>query len=52
MEAPTARRKQSFRLSQFAPGDYVARAIISVEGRPVGRVARPFRIASATAPRH
>jgi VWFA-related protein len=39
-------------LSQFAPGDYVARAIISVEGRPVGRVARPFRIASATAPRH
>jgi len=39
-------------LSQFAPGDYVARAIISIEGRPVGRVARPFRIAPAAAPRH
>jgi hypothetical protein len=39
-------------LSQFAPDDDVARPTISIEGRPVGRVARPFRIAPVATPRH
>ncbi len=32
------------------PGEYVARAVVSVEGRPVARVTRPFRIDRAAEP--
>jgi VWFA-related protein len=31
------------------PGDYVARAVVSVDGRPVARVTRPFRRVRAVA---
>ena len=33
-----------FTLPDLPPGDYTARAEISVEGRPVGAVTRPFRV--------
>jgi VWFA-related protein len=35
------------RLTAFAPGEYVARAIVAVDGRTIGRIARPFRIGPA-----
>jgi hypothetical protein len=31
-------------LSQLAPGAYVARAVVSLDGQKVGEVLRPFRI--------
>jgi hypothetical protein len=39
-------------LAPFPPGDYVARAVISVGGHPVGRVMRPFRIAPPPPQQH
>jgi hypothetical protein len=47
IEAPSAGRRAAegrLSLAQLAPGDYVARAIVSAEGRALGRVTRPFRI--------
>jgi VWFA-related protein len=35
----------SVNIGKLGPGDYVARAVISVAGRRVGEVVRPFRIA-------
>ena len=35
-------------IALLPPGEYVARAGVSVDGRKVGQVARPFRIARAT----
>lgn len=34
----------SVSLASLAPGSYVARAIVLVDGRPVGEMSRPFRI--------
>ncbi len=35
-------------IALLPPGEYVARAIVNVNGRKTGQVARPFRIARAT----
>ena len=35
-------------VTQLAPGDYIARAVLSIAGRPVGTVTRPFAITHAT----
>ena len=40
----------SLPLALLSPGSYVARAVISVNGRPVGRVTRPFTLVRSTAP--
>jgi hypothetical protein len=32
-------------ISSVPPGEHIARAVIAVRGRPVGRVTRPFRVA-------
>lgn len=36
-------------IALLPPGDYVARAVITVEGRKAGQVTRPFRVARAAA---
>jgi VWFA-related protein len=35
-------------IALLPPGEYVARAVISIDGRKVGQVVRPFRIAAHT----
>ena len=39
----------SLPLALLSPGSYVARAVISVNGRPVGQVTRPFTLVRGTA---
>ncbi|HYN07440.1 MAG TPA: VWA domain-containing protein [Vicinamibacterales bacterium] len=39
----------SLPLALLSPGAYVARAVISVEGRPIGRVTRPFTLVRSAA---
>jgi VWFA-related protein len=46
--SPTARSLQAaIPIGLLPPGEYVARAVIAADGREVGRVARPFRVARA-----
>jgi VWFA-related protein len=35
-------------VAQLAPGDYIARAVLSIAGRPVATVSRPFAITHTT----
>jgi hypothetical protein len=39
----------SLPLALLSPGSYVARAVISINGRPVGQVTRPFTLVRSTA---
>jgi tetratricopeptide (TPR) repeat protein len=47
-EMPTRRTVEgSVSIALLPPGDYVARAVISIRGQKAGQVVRPFRIARA-----
>jgi VWFA-related protein len=49
-EAPNRRTAEgAVPIALLPPGEYVARAVISIKGQKAGQVARPFRIARAAA---
>ncbi len=52
-DAPPNRRalEGSVPVALLPPGNYVARAVISIDGRKAGQVARPFRVGRAAASR-